>query len=348
MAERASPDRAAEFELARQRLVGKNEGEMGGFFKVMAIADRAVAPPPGFEPVRRDPDERSRTHDRAVAPTARARHAFFTRSGGYRKGLRLAERRRRVGRCSGGGGREPRPDGRGVGLAPEPSAIPYQIHSPELSRSRRWAADARPRCDALVTATPGLALGVTGADCGMILFADAEARVIGAAHAGWKGARQLMYTRYRGWFFDEISGIETEQVIAYAARVLQLARKLFGESAATLEAEFVRQLGTAPSNIPAQKNGANVYEHSVKSMAVGLEQVGAHYAISSVFTSYPEQADLFCYTIRRQAYGGNLGARAAGDRQGAHLLEDYRRAGDGDFCGDALRRPEYYGGGEEL
>lgn len=112
---------------------------------------------------------------------------------------------------------------------------------------------------------------------------------------------QLMYTSC-GWFFDEISGIETEQVIAYAARVLQLARKLFGEDAATLEAEFVRQLGTAPSNIPAQKNGANVYEHSVKSMAVGLEQVGAHYAISSVFTSYPEQTDLFCYTIRRQAY----------------------------------------------
>ena len=47
---------------------------------------------------------------------------------------------------------------------------------------------ARPRCDALVTATPGLALGVTGADCGMILFADQRARVIGAAHAGWKGA----------------------------------------------------------------------------------------------------------------------------------------------------------------
>jgi alpha-amylase/alpha-mannosidase (GH57 family) len=112
---------------------------------------------------------------------------------------------------------------------------------------------------------------------------------------------QLMFTSC-GWFFDEISGIETEQVIAYAARVLQLARKLFGEDAATLEAEFVRQLGTAPSNIPAQKNGANVYEHSVKSMAVGLEQVGAHYAISSVFTSYPEQTDLFCYTIRRQAY----------------------------------------------
>jgi NADH dehydrogenase [ubiquinone] 1 alpha subcomplex assembly factor 7 len=50
LAERATPDRAAEFEVARQRLVGKNEGEMGAFFKVMAIANRAIAPPPGFEP----------------------------------------------------------------------------------------------------------------------------------------------------------------------------------------------------------------------------------------------------------------------------------------------------------
>ena len=112
---------------------------------------------------------------------------------------------------------------------------------------------------------------------------------------------QLMYTSC-GWFFDEISGIETVQVIAYAARVLQLARALFGEEAATLEPEFVRQLGAAPSNIPAQKDGATVYEHSVKGMQVGLEQVGAHYAISSVFTSYPEQTELFCFTIRRLAY----------------------------------------------
>src|SRR6185312_17165748 len=65
----------------------------------------------------------------------------------------------------------------------------YQVHSPDaVAISEPGAPDARPRCDALVTATPGLALGVTGADCGMILFADERARVIGAAHAGWKGA----------------------------------------------------------------------------------------------------------------------------------------------------------------
>ena len=65
--------------------------------------------------------------------------------------------------------------------------VPYQIHSPDALVVTQAFAE-RPRCDALVTATPGLGLGVTGADCGMILFADTEARVIGAAHAGWKGA----------------------------------------------------------------------------------------------------------------------------------------------------------------
>ena len=67
--------------------------------------------------------------------------------------------------------------------------MPFQIHSPDaVAITELWPETARPRCDALVTATPGLALGVTGADCGMILFADQRARVIGAAHAGWKGA----------------------------------------------------------------------------------------------------------------------------------------------------------------
>jgi alpha-amylase/alpha-mannosidase (GH57 family) len=111
----------------------------------------------------------------------------------------------------------------------------------------------------------------------------------------------LMYTSC-GWFFDEISGIETVQIIAYASRVLQLAASLFGEAGAALEAEFVRQLGDAKSNVPAKKDGAAIYNDTVKDMRVGLEQVAAHYAISSIFKTYAGQTDLFCYTIRRQAY----------------------------------------------
>jgi polyphenol oxidase len=76
-----------------------------------------------------------------------------------------------------------------LGVEPERLAVPYQVHSPDaVAISAPWPPEARPRCDSLVTGTPGLALGVTGADCGMILFVDERARVIGAAHAGWKGA----------------------------------------------------------------------------------------------------------------------------------------------------------------
>ncbi len=117
-------------------------------------------------------------------------HGFFTRLGGVSDGVyaslnlgvgsrdapeAVTENRARAAAA--------------LGVALERLAVPYQIHSPEaVAISEGWAPGARPRCDALVTATPGLALGVTGADCGMILFADQRARVVGAAHAGWKGA----------------------------------------------------------------------------------------------------------------------------------------------------------------
>jgi len=111
----------------------------------------------------------------------------------------------------------------------------------------------------------------------------------------------LMYTSC-GWFFDDISGIETVQVIAYAGRVLQLAAQLFGKRAASLEKDFVARLGAAKSNLPEQKDGAAVFNRYVRSMEVGLEQVAAHYAISSIFTSYPDEADIFSYSVRRLAW----------------------------------------------
>jgi alpha-amylase/alpha-mannosidase (GH57 family) len=118
----------------------------------------------------------------------------------------------------------------------------------------------------------------------------------------------LMYTSC-GWFFDDISGIETVQVIAYAGRVLQLAQELFGKRAATLEKKFVDRLASAKSNLAEQKDGATVYNRYIRSMQVGLEQVAAHYAISSIFTSYPDEADIFCYSVRRLAYDSVLSGR---------------------------------------
>ncbi len=112
---------------------------------------------------------------------------------------------------------------------------------------------------------------------------------------------QLMYTSC-GWFFDDISGIETVQIIAYAARVLQLAQELFGEQAATLEPAFLARLAEARSNKPSAGDGARIFKDQILTMELGLEQVAAHYAISSVFSSFSEETDLFCYHVRRLSY----------------------------------------------
>jgi hypothetical protein len=109
---------------------------------------------------------------------------------------------------------------------------------------------------------------------------------------------QLMYTSC-GWFFDDISGIETVQVIAYGARTLQLAQELFGPAAAELEPAFSVRLSEARSNVVAAGDGAKIYQASVAAMQVGLEQVAAHYAISSVFSSFGEETDFYCYHARR-------------------------------------------------
>jgi alpha-amylase/alpha-mannosidase (GH57 family) len=125
---------------------------------------------------------------------------------------------------------------------------------------------------------------------------------------------QLMYTSC-GWFFDEVSGIETVQIIAYAGRVLQLAAELFAAPGADLEPNFLAILAKAKSNVPEMGDGAQVYRRYVTSMRIGLEQVGAHYAISSVFRSYPEDGELFCFDVHREsqeAFNSGRGRVAVG------------------------------------
>jgi hypothetical protein len=93
----------------------------------------------------------------------------------------------------------------------------------------------------------------------------------------------LMYTSC-GWFFDEISGIESGQVIAYAGRVIQLAQKLSSqEDGEAMESGFLERLSEAKSNLPEHGDGAQIYRKLVQPAIVGLEQVAAHYAISSMF-----------------------------------------------------------------
>jgi alpha-amylase/alpha-mannosidase (GH57 family) len=108
----------------------------------------------------------------------------------------------------------------------------------------------------------------------------------------------LMYTSC-GWFFDDISGIETIQVIQYAARVLQLAQESFGED---LEPAFLERLETAKSNKATEKNGRAIYEKYVRPAKADLKKVAAHYAMSSLFKDYDENVEVYCYKADREDY----------------------------------------------
>ena len=118
------------------------------------------------------------------------RHAFFTREGGVSGGI--------YGSLNGGIGSNDDPAdveenrrrmAEQLGVPPERFLSVWQTHSPDVVvTTGPWQGTTRPLADAIVTRTEGLAIGATAADCGPILFVDPGARVIGAAHAGWKGA----------------------------------------------------------------------------------------------------------------------------------------------------------------
>jgi alpha-amylase/alpha-mannosidase (GH57 family) len=112
----------------------------------------------------------------------------------------------------------------------------------------------------------------------------------------------LMYTSC-GWFFDELSGIETVQVIHYAGRAVQLAADVFGDH--TLESSFVSKLADAKSNLPEHGDGAKIYEQFVKPAIVDIPRLAAHYAIRSVFEELGERSNIYSYSVDRKEYAGS-------------------------------------------
>jgi len=103
----------------------------------------------------------------------------------------------------------------------------------------------------------------------------------------------LMYTSC-GWFFDELSGIETTQVIQYAARTVQLYEEMFNDA---IEAMFLDRLGAAKSNIPEHQNGRVIYEKFVRPAMVDRKKVAAHFGLMSLFTPYSEETKVYCYKV---------------------------------------------------
>ncbi len=103
----------------------------------------------------------------------------------------------------------------------------------------------------------------------------------------------LMYTSC-GWYFDEIARIETVQIIQYAGRCIQLATELFDDN---VEQPFLQLLEKAKSNYPQHQNGRRIYETYVKPSVIDLEQVAAHYAISSLFEKYGQKSKIYSYDL---------------------------------------------------
>ena len=108
----------------------------------------------------------------------------------------------------------------------------------------------------------------------------------------------LMYTSC-GWFFAEISGIETVQIMKYAARAIQLAGAF---SNANFEEKFLNILSKAKSNIEEYGNGKNIYERFVKPSVVCIEQIVCHWAISSLYSDLADLDEIYCYKIKKVNY----------------------------------------------
>ncbi|WP_315835134.1 peptidoglycan editing factor PgeF [Bradyrhizobium prioriisuperbiae] len=186
------------------------------------------------------------------------RHAFFTREGGVSNGIyaslngglgsnddqtHVAENRRRMAET--------------LGVAPSHFLTAYQVHSPDVAVvTEPWTPESRPKVDAIVTATPGLALGVSAADCGPILFADAQARVIGAAHAGWRGA-------FMGVLESTLAAME--KLGADRSRVVAAIGPLIRQRSYEVGEEFVHRFGRDdPANAqffaPSERTGHAMFD----------------------------------------------------------------------------------------
>jgi alpha-amylase/alpha-mannosidase (GH57 family) len=108
----------------------------------------------------------------------------------------------------------------------------------------------------------------------------------------------LMYTSC-GWFFDEVSGLETVQVLQYAARAIQLSQEITHDA---IEDAFKVRIAAARSNRPEFENGAGVYEKFVEPAMIDLKRVGVHYAVNSLFEDFGDETTIYCFQVRKEDF----------------------------------------------
>lgn len=226
-----------------------------------------------------------------LAAIAGVRHAFFSRDGGVSQGIyaglnggigsnddpaHVAENRRRMAEA--------------IGVPPERFLTLYQVHSPDVVVVEQpWDQAARPKADALVTAVPGIALGVTAADCGPVLFADADARVIGAAHAGWKGALTGVLEATLG-AMDTLGATRGRVVAAIGPLIRQPSYEVGDEFVARFTAA---DPGYARFFIPAARPGHAMFDLG-GFIRMRLEAAGVERIDDTGIDTYPDE-NFFSY-----------------------------------------------------
>jgi YfiH family protein len=243
----------------------------------------------------------------AKAEAQGVRHGFFTRVGGVSQGIYrglnigvgsnddpalVRENRRRVAEW--------------MGVAPDSLLSAYQVHSPDVIVATEPFSGPRPQADAIVTDRPGLALGASSADCGPVLFADAEAGVIGAAHAGWKGA-------LTGVLENTVAAME--KLGAARERIIAVLGPAIGPDNYEVGAEFVARFTEADREnesyfTPSRNGGHSMFDLNrytldrLRKAGVSADGLGrCTYAEEELFYSYRRS------THRKEAdYGRQISA----------------------------------------
>ncbi len=226
-------------------------------------------------------------------------HGFFTRGGGHSTGIFASLN------CGLGSGDDPEivMMNRGVveralGVGEKQLVSAYQVHSADVVvLEKPWPDDARPKVDGLVTKTKGLALGVLTADCGPVLFSDAEAGVIGACHAGWKGA-------LTGVTDSTLAAME--KLGASRSRIVAVLGPTISRSAYEVGPEFpaaflAQDAGHGQFFTPSTKPGHFMFDLP-RYILTRLKNVGLKEAHDLALCTYSDEARFYSY--RRATHRG--------------------------------------------
>lgn len=228
------------------------------------------------------------------------RHGFFTRQGGASEGLYSSLN------CGFGSG-----DDLGLvarnrakvadGLAVDEAALltVWQWHSADVIEvDSPWDVRKPPEGDAMVSATPGIALGILTADCAPVLFADAEARVIGAAHAGWKGAIAGITDATIAAM--EKLGARRDRIAAVIGPTIAAASYEVGPE---LQAAFIKQSPDNVVHFSSSAGNPRHYRFDLPGYLVArLEKAGVGAAAQLALDTYEDEGSFFSY--RRMTHRG--------------------------------------------